>query len=217
MQTALPIARDIFATFNTPILIRRIEGWAETNAALSAQILAAEQHGGGVDISNRGGWHSTTDLWTWPGEAIAQYRRWVHQAITHMTAFCIDAADADMVAIEYQAQAWANVNRHGSYNAKHCHGFFEWSVVYYVQTGQVEPGRPQNGCIELFDPRTMAANDKRRRFGFGSTLVIDPVPGRLVVFPAWIDHWVQPFFGAGARISIAANIHVTGGTHTGRA
>jgi hypothetical protein len=31
----------------------------------------------------------------------------------------------------------------------------------------------------------------------------------LVLFPAWLEHWVHPFVGGGERISIAVNIDVT--------
>jgi len=35
---------------------------------------------------------------------------------------------------------------------------------------------------------------------------LKPQAGLMVVFPAWIEHWVHPFFGEGNRISIAANV-----------
>jgi hypothetical protein len=38
------------------------------------------------------------------------------------------------------------------------------------------------------------------------SLLIRPQPGLMVVFPAWIEHWVHPFQGEGQRISIAINV-----------
>ena len=37
---------------------------------------------------------------------------------------------------------------------------------------------------------------------------INPEPGMLLAFPAWLDHQVHPFFGRGEHISIAANVRV---------
>ena len=39
-------------------------------------------------------------------------------------------------------------------------------------------------------------------------LVLDPKPGLMVIFPSWLYHYVNPFHGAGERISIAFNINL---------
>ena len=44
---------------------------------------------------------------------------------------------------------------------------------------------------------------------FGRAVLVQPKPGMLVVFPAWLEHWVHPFYGRGERISIAVNIDIT--------
>ncbi|MBT5648726.1 MAG: hypothetical protein HOJ41_12770, partial [Rhodospirillaceae bacterium] len=51
--------------------------------------------------------------------------------------------------------------------------------------------------------------------GFARSLLIDPEPGKMILFPSWMEHAVHPFYGTGQRISIAANIKVTGGRHAG--
>jgi hypothetical protein len=44
---------------------------------------------------------------------------------------------------------------------------------------------------------------------FGRTIAIPPETGRMVVFPSWLYHWVNPYQGTGERISIAFNSRVT--------
>jgi hypothetical protein len=39
--------------------------------------------------------------------------------------------------------------------------------------------------------------------------LIDPIPGVMVLFPSWLQHFVHPFFGKGERISIAFNVVTT--------
>ena len=80
-----------------------------------------------------------------------------------------------------------------------------------------DPGHEGSGKLELFEPRPLALTARQPAYGFGSGLTIDPTPGVLVMFPAWTEHFVQPFFGDGERISVAANIRLTGGHHAGLA
>jgi hypothetical protein len=56
------------------------------------------------------------------------------------------------------------------------------------------------------DPRPGAPFGGIERFAFGQPLEIEPKPGLVVIFPAWLQHCVHPFFGMGHRISITMNI-----------
>lgn len=107
------------------------------------------------------------------------------------------------------------MNRHGDYNARHIHPDSDWAVVYYVEVGQPDPVNERNGRIELHDPRILSNMSKLNRFGFARGLLIDPEPGKMVMFPAWMEHSVHPFFGTGDRISISCNVKFTGGRHAG--
>jgi len=42
----------------------------------------------------------------------------------------------------------------------------------------------------------------------GGKEIIQPEPGLLIVFPAWLFHYVNPYHGDGERISIAWNFNV---------
>ena len=41
---------------------------------------------------------------------------------------------------------------------------------------------------------------------FGQTVSVPPRPGLMVLFPSWLYHWVNPFYGEGERISVAFNV-----------
>jgi Putative 2OG-Fe(II) oxygenase len=43
---------------------------------------------------------------------------------------------------------------------------------------------------------------------FGQGILIEPQPGMLLAFPAWLEHFVHPFFGEGERISVAINVMI---------
>jgi hypothetical protein len=41
---------------------------------------------------------------------------------------------------------------------------------------------------------------------FGQRVIFRPEAGMMVVFPSWLYHFVNPYFGDGERISIAFNV-----------
>src|SRR5262245_5122523 len=208
MSLNIPVAPDITLTFGVPIMMQMVPGAAPVNAGLRRIILAREQSDGGKSKSNAGGWHSEESLLNWPEPEIATLKGGIDGAVQRMCRLPL-REKTDSLRLAYSAAAWANVNRHGHYNSLHCHTGSHWSVVYYVDTGQEEPGHQFNGMLELRDPRPAAIHGRLPAFMFGRGLNVRPQPGLLVVFPAWIEHWVHPFFGSGERISIAVNIDVT--------
>ena len=216
MEFAFPVTQDISLCFVTPVLVRTIPDYNAVNDALKEQILAARKKDSGVSVSNRGGWQSTPDLWDWGTPEIEAFKGWVHGSIIRMAALTTEETDLSKVDVEYVAGAWANVNNRGDYNDGHVHPDCDWACVYYAEIGALDPGWDRNGKFELHDPRIMAQASKLAGYGFARSLLIDPEPGKMILFPAWMEHSVHPFYGDGQRISIAVNIKVTGGRHSGR-
>ncbi|MDQ3471975.1 MAG: 2OG-Fe(II) oxygenase family protein, partial [Pseudomonadota bacterium] len=108
--------------------------------------------------------------------------------------------------LQWGIQAWVNVFGKGAGNAAHIHGGNFWAAVYYVKIGEGEGGR-----LRLHDPRAPALRMHAPLLRFtnaGRELMqpIEPVPGQMVLFPAWLMHSVEPWDGDGDRISIAMNI-----------
>ena len=215
MDFSVPVTPDISVAFGTPILSRRIPDFQKHNDAIKARILAAEKEETGVSISNKSGWQSPQTLWGWEGEEFDALRLWVHGSLLRMAALTTMETDLAKVDIKYIAAAWANVNRRGDYNSGHIHNDSHWACVYYVECGTLDKGRPHNAQFELRDPRTLAQSSTLSAYGFSRNLLIDPKPGQMILFPAWMEHAVHPFEGEGERISIAVNIRATGGRHGG--
>ncbi len=106
----------------------------------------------------------------------------------------------------YRGCARANVNGDGHYNPVRVQAGYQWCAIYHVATGRPAAGRAMNGMLEIMDPRPAAPFANLERFAFGEPLEIEPTPGLVVIFPAWLQHCVHPFFGMGHRISITMNI-----------
>lgn len=188
--------------FNTPILILDKSAEAgELNRCLREAVLEKERSSKGRAISNVGGWQSAADVLEWPLTEITILQGWIKEAVEQMCSL----PQPGPVEVDFEAYAWANVNRNGDYNSAHNHDVAHWAVVYYVSRGQPLAGR-LNGRLEIRDPRFSASADKYPGFTFGQGLILDPAPGSLLIFPAWLEHLVHPFYGEGERLSISANI-----------
>ncbi len=215
---------SLMPVFATPVGQFAVPDAAELNPAIEAAILEREAadlaQGGSVARSNAGGWHSRADLLDWGVPEIDRLYDAVERA-----ALALAAAMAHAPRLEAQVvrQAWANVSRRGNYNKIHDHPDWHLSAVYYVEAGQSDPDAPpQSGWIEFVDPRgALGAGDppgidpdKPVRLPtqggalFGNVFALPPRAGGLLVFPSWLRHWVHPYAGPGARISLAFNLRL---------
>ena len=205
----VPISPELSSAFGTPISLRTVASSATINPGLERAILARAQRGEANRISNVGGWQSLPDLLDWPEPEIKALAGELDRSVQMISAMpALLARQPEMPRVKYKAYGWANINRPGDYNMIHLHPGNNWSVVYYVATGTLNPDTPMNGRIELRDPRPAATFARTPGFNSGQPMLIRPQAGMMLVFPAWIEHWVHPFQGEGHRISIAINVAI---------
>jgi uncharacterized protein (TIGR02466 family) len=108
---------------------------------------------------------------------------------------------------------WAISNPPGSSNRAHIHPGAIWSGVIYLQAPEGA------GKIEFTDPRTahtmnqpqFKANTRRSKENW-TKVKITPQAGKILMFPAWLYHAVEPNLAKetgpeGDRIVIAFNIN----------
>ena len=104
------------------------------------------------------------------------------------------------------SQMWVNVNKKGDYNFIHQHSSkYDLSSIYYVKT-------PENcGRLIFRDPRPAAMGVPLLNFNYdkGELQFVNPVEGRLFIFPTFLDHMVEPSESDEERISISADITST--------
>ena len=187
MQFSISVTQNIQIAFGVPILMAQVPDHDKLNEGLGAQVRAARKSDQGVGVSNYGGWQSTPNLWEWPSQEVAQFRRCVHDAILRMAALSANETDLAKVDIQYRAGAWANMNHHGDYNTRHVHPDCDWAVVYYVEIGRPDPDDERNGRLELHDPRVLANMSKLGGYGFARGMLVDPAPGQAEDARAWLS------------------------------
>jgi uncharacterized protein (TIGR02466 family) len=159
----------------------------------------------GTRRTNQGGWHYAFDLFALDEPVVAEFRE---QMTVHVQAYLNQLRPAERRKTDrFRLEGWINVNRAGDRNLLHCHPGCFVSATYYVRV----PEHIKGGEIVFRDPRGPAVamyetpGIELPWVGNGVGIPFSPAAGHLLIFPAWLEHRVEPFEGTGERISIAFN------------
>ena len=185
-------------------LQRTLPGHEQADAQLEALITARE-------TGNR---ELTTDyidqnLFAVDDPALAWLQQCVHKsAIDYCRRAGVD------YPIDWSLQGWANINRLGDYHDPHNHPHAYLSGTYYVRMPESRAKlhnradvRP--GCISFYDPRgavnmTAIRNDPHVDPDF----TVTPTAGLIMMWPAYLIHYVHPNLSDEPRVSISFNLMV---------
>jgi uncharacterized protein (TIGR02466 family) len=187
---------ELETLFCTPIYTHIWSGNGALNDELKTVILESEKNSEGLSRSNHGGWHSEEGLFSWNDPCIATLREQVASVTRDIIGREVKRS------FKFGMSSWANVSRRGNYNNVHSHVGSLWPGVYFVAKGEEDNDDPENGRLELIDPRVGVPPQGTKRH------LIYPLPGLAVFFPSWLKHMVHPYLGTGVRISIAFNVNV---------
>ena len=175
--------REFF--FPTPIYFFDHPTAKETNDKLKKDINRwYERDQKGIVRSNSLGWHSAVDM-----HHRSEYN--------HFTQWLFKKVEEVYKDNEYEPSyqvmidnMWANINKRYSHNRNHTHPGCLWSGVYYIQV-------PKNaGRIWFTDPRgeahMLVPHYKSRPPHTWREVYYEPIEGRLIIFPSWLTHEVEP-------------------------
>ena len=145
-----------------------------------------------VRKSNRGGWQS--DLFKPDGE---------FEPLAKEIAGFVSHINLGIEKIKIP-QLWLNVNKKGDWNTIHQHGQYTLAGTYYVKVPE------DSGRIVFRDPRPAAIGNKFMvdRFDKGEFYNIKPLEGMLIIWPSYLDHFVEPSNSDEERISISFDVNV---------
>jgi len=139
---------------------------------------------------------------------------WLHQCVMRAVADYVAETGMEQLP-EVSVQAWANVNAKGDYHNLHNHPHSWLSGTYYLDV----PAQPESGfgrddlnpgCISFFDPRSAANMSALRNDGqFDPEYRRLPEAGELLLWPAFLHHFVHPNMADQPRLSISFNVVVT--------
>jgi uncharacterized protein (TIGR02466 family) len=104
--------------------------------------------------------------------------------------------------VAFHLQSWVNLHDRGGFNFLHVHEGCLLSGSFYLK---VPPG---SGRFVLRDPRPGVIHGYVKGAvpnGY-SDVQLAPEPGLLVLFPCWMEHFVEPHNSDEPRIAIAFNV-----------
>ena len=142
--------------------------------------------------SNVGGWQSK----------IQNNKPELNPLIDHIDNFCkninLGIQQLDIPEI------WINVNKQHDWNTIHQHGGHTFSGVYYIKT-------PKNcGRLAFRDPRpgAIANSFLVDKYDNGELRYVNITEGLFLLFPSYLEHFVEPNNSKEERISISFNIDI---------
>ena len=151
----------------------------------------------GVCISNYGGWQST-------GFYVENEDDLLH----HFIINCLAGFPVIDESFNIKIDAWININKPGDYNIKHNHPGVDLAGVLWVKC-------PKDCGEIMFDPPTgfqsyneinSYIEDFKNQNNLYHSYYFNPTEGRILVFPAHLNHRVQENKSNEDRISVSFNI-----------
>lgn len=165
-------------------------------ARLAAEVAARAQVQPTVARGERTGWQSANDFLD-ASPSSRSLGALLGEAVTAM----MPAPPRDGIYLT----AWANLLRRGDYFTPHIHPDAAWSGVLYLDAA--DSGEQHGGFLSFRDPRAGAGMVEAATNHFDSACTLHHYPntGELLVFPAWLVHWVVPYQSDRPRISVSFN------------
>lgn len=144
--------------------------------------------------TNRGGWNSTDNA-VMHQPIFAE----LHQAVWH---YCAQAfVEMGVGTPTFEVQSWANIHDRGGFNFQHMHEGALLSGTFYLQVPE------GSGALVFKDPRPGVLNSYAKGHGANAykDIQLRPSAGLLVLFPHWLEHFVEPHENDAPRICIPFN------------
>ena len=184
----------------------------------------------GLDASNYGGWHSNYFELDHP--IISEFFHKIDPIFDTLMKKYLNWNVYDyFMGIK---GIWAIINKKGDYNVDHRHGDALLSFAYYVKVPKEKPNvkKTKNqvdrgtGNIYFKDPRVASIarrppmvrpwenhpnfNPERAENAThgNQSENFEPIEGKLIIFPGWLEHGVHPHYSDEDRIVISGNVNL---------
>ena len=196
----------IYKLFPVPIFEKKLDNHEELNNQLEEYInnLKKEDPKGQIK-SNAGGWHSPFFNMrdTVVKKFISKFNIFLHNIVTDSMSWKCEAKDIVLLNM------WSIINPKNTFNIRHHHPNSALSAAYYVKA------KKNSGKINFFDPKdvkTMYHPPIKTYNELSSEVVaVEPEEGKLLLFPAYLQHSVGENLSSEDRIVISFNVNIAKG------
>jgi uncharacterized protein (TIGR02466 family) len=168
------------------------------NASMQSTVYDMEKSTPGILASNEGGWQSPSSTNQYGFENLMDEIRAACNQIHRDLGFKNSTR-------QEVGNFWLNINRDRDSNIPHSHPGSFFSGVYYIKAPM--------GCGSITLMHPVPAHTYTIPYGVNefstsfnnSTHIENPEEGKLIIFPSWLVHYVQPNRSNQDRISLAFN------------
>ena len=164
---------------------------------LANDIVAWSKQDKGVKKTNVNAWHSETNMHELP-----QFKSLVDELFKmQFEVFKEEWLDREPKL----GNMWANINPPGGYNRPHIHANSLFSGVYYIKapanSGKLVCNDPRPGVQTVMPTRKKGQPPKH----LWREVHLEPKVNRIIMFPSWLWHCVEPNESNDIRISVSFN------------
>ena len=164
---------------------------------LANDIVAWSRQDKGLTKTNVKGWHSETNMHEMP-----QFKSLVDELFKmQFEVFKEEWLDRE----PRLGNMWANINPPGGYNRPHIHANSLFSGVYYIKapanSGKLVCNDPRPGVQTVMPTRKKGQPPKH----LWRDVHLEPKVNRIIMFPSWLWHCVEPNESNDIRISVSFN------------
>ena len=164
---------------------------------LANDIVAWSKQDKGIKKTNVKGWHSETNMHEMP-----QFKSLVDELFKmQFEVFKEEWLDRE----PRLGNMWANINPPGGYNRPHIHPNSLFSGVYYIKapanSGKLVCNDPRPGVQTVMPTRKKGQPPKH----LWREVHLEPKVNRIIMFPSWLWHYVEPNESNDIRISVSFN------------
>lgn len=202
MEDSQSTADDFIKLWPTVLLQRMLPGYKAANKELFS--LVQEMESGNRNLTTD---YARENLLTVDNAAIT----WLRQCINKTVKDYFHYMGADY-HIDWKLHGWASINRFGDYHDYHNHPHSYLSGTYYVRVPEtvealstradVRPGR-----ITFYDPRSAVNMTAIKSDPYiEAEHTVTPKPGMIMLWPAFLNHFVHPNLSKELRVSISYNV-----------
>lgn len=184
----------IKSAFTTPIFCFDIFN-KELNNSLREDAYFQKNNNNGRIVSNVGGFQSNHVYET---EAVKNFIKTIVPCVEKVKNTIQYNLDLTIEGL------WYNINKKNDLNKSHCHGGVVLAAAYYIDT----PKNCGDIVFENIDKHVVMNSDNVTKNNnlFNSNYHIQPRQGLLVIFYAWINHFVEQNLSDKDRVSLSFNI-----------
>ena len=186
------------AVFPSIITEVHCDNFDEIQQPLLEWIYEYQKNKDGVQISNRGGWQSSSDFWK--ESSFVKYFEYIISHINESTKL-----------YDYKfkfSNMWINVNGKGDYNIEHDHPDCILSGVFWIKTSDKCGSLVFDSPKCFVESKLLSSVDEnfKKIVNYYQTFRFSPNDGVMVLFPSHMRHYVELNQSDEDRISIAFNL-----------